>query len=522
MKNRIFYLLAVMAVFASAFTSCLKDNSEFVGTDMGTIEITGLQDKYEATSFVGYTLSLNPEIKSDYKNYTYEWTLLTKKTGSVDSKGDTIQPVLLGEDKTLDLPINLAPGNYQIRFKCSVETGYSKIVPIALSVVTEFSKGWYIMKETADGNTDLDLYTSSGALTSDVIKGVHGASLSGAPKTFNIAYAGFYINTETDAIETTNKLFVTTKSGNFASYRSTDMSNIADRTNLKFDPMDDSEEPLTMVSTEMYELLYTNNGIYSVMNDNMFIQYGYYSPNSGRFGMPNVCNPTNVVIDFAHASGAGLVWDEEAGTIYWQDTNGPIDYAMDVNLNYVDEVADLVGVKCVGCGTCVKPNISYFILEDADGNRSIPKFTGKYIRAFYAYMPVFTSMVSVDPASHLAKASLTTACGLQASYIYCIDGGKFYAANVSTDNLVEMELALEGLPAGEKITYLSNQYIQFECDYLVVGTESGSDYHLYFYQMTNGIPTGQPAFTISGKGKVKSARYLSDTYDNGYARSILE
>ena len=40
--------------------------------------------------------------------------------------------------------------------------GYAATAEMKLSVSTTFSQGFYILKETADGNTELDVYTQKG------------------------------------------------------------------------------------------------------------------------------------------------------------------------------------------------------------------------------------------------------------------------------------------------------------------------------------------------------------------------
>lgn len=43
----------------------------------------------------------------------------------------------------------------------------------------------------------------------------------------------------------------------------------------------------------------------------------------------------------------------------------------------------------------------------------------------------------------------------------------------------------------------------------MVGTQSGSTYKLYFYNMVGGEPNGNPQLTITGTGKLKSLGYIN-------------
>lgn len=524
MKKNIFYIISSLLIGTLTFTSCLDDKSEFVGSDVAAIVVSGIEEKYEAVSFVGQTLSINPVVETEYSNLRYEWLLLSKKTGELDSKGDTIQPILLSEEKNLSYEVNLSPAQYQLRFRCIADNGYILTTPVSLSVVTEFSKGFYIMKENAEGNTDLDLITSSGVLTENIITNVHGKALTGAPLKLGINYDGFYINEETDAMEGVHQVTVTTEGGDFGLYRSTDMKLIFDRSNIKYEEMTKDENVIAVFTNDSYELMLTNKGVYGIGNCNDYCKWypEYFPPNSGRFPLPQETGVSRYFsFDFDNASGNGIFWDPEEHSIKTISSGGSIDVVTDKSLNEIDAVTNLVGTDCVYMGVSNKSGYSFAILEKG-GNRQLVRFKGAYIRAIWSYICAYTDMLDIPSGSHLSKASLITNCGLQAPYVYCIDGGKLYATNVQSESLPEIELPLTGIGAGETITYLSNQYIYYTFDNLIVGTESGSNYKLYFYEMSNGIPTGDPIMTVSGKGKPRGVRYLTDDYSSYATWSVID
>lgn len=524
MKKSLFYIVSSILFGAVTFTSCLEDKSEYGGIEVADITVSGIESKYEAVSFVGQTLSINPVVETGYQNLKYEWLLLSKNTGELDSKGDTIQPVLLSEEKNLNIEVNLAPTVYQLRFRCIADNGYILTTKASLSVVTEFSKGFYIMKETASGDTDLDLLPSSGVLTTDILTNVHGAPLKGAPLKLGINYEGFYINEETDAMEGVHQVTVTTQGGDFGLYRSTDMKLLFDRSNIKFEEMTADENVIAVFTNDSYELMFTNKGIYGIGNCNDYCKWypEWFPPNSGRFPLPASTGfSPYFTFDFTNASGNGIFWDAEEHSIKVVNSGGGLEYVTDAALNEIDAVLNMAGTECVYMGTSNRQNISYAILEKG-GARQMIRFEGKYIRAIWGYILAYNDVLDIPAGSHLASSDIITCCGLQAPYVYCMDGGKLYATNVQSDALPEMELPLSGIGAGETVTYLSNQYINYTFDYLVVGTTTGSDYKLYFYEMNNGIPTGDPVQVVSGKGKVRGVRYLTDEYSSYATRSVID
>ena len=109
--------------------------------------------------------------------------------------------------------------------------------------------------------------------------------------------------------------------------------------------------------------------------------------------------------------------------------------------------------------------------------------------------------------------------GITASYLYCVDAGHLYAMNFADTDQGEVELMPEGIASDETINFVANQFWNpaFSSgdpfDYLIVGTQKGDAYKLYFYNTNGGAPQGKPVMTMEGKGKVKSVRYVNTDYN---------
>ena len=101
-----------------------------------------------------------------------------------------------------------------------------------------------------------------------------------------------------------------------------------------------------------------------------------------------------------------------------------------------------------------------------------------------------------------------------------------------TDNAVvdyaEIEIKPEGIGSGENIVFVANQFWNAsgssddKFNYLIVGTQSGDNYKLYFYNINGGAPDGKPLMTKEGKGKVKCIRFLNTKYSGGGMASTLD
>ena len=126
-------------------------------------------------------------------------------------------------------------------------------------------------------------------------------------------------------------------------------------------------------------------------------------------------------------------------------------------------------------------------------------------------------VIKLDPSLHIAQNDLVAINRLTATYIYSIsEDNKLYAYSWLTKD--EREFSLPGIPADEKINYISNQffylyYMPDLCvDDLIIGTHTGNQYKLYFYSSSENMNGGRPlteGTVVTGEGKVKAVRYIS-------------
>lgn len=511
MKHLTKYLC--MAATIGLLTACFSDDSTPLDdVDVNEISVTGLEENYVMTSYVGEHLTINPTIEG-YKDseLEYQWLLINEKTGTEDSNGDKIEPVVLGTDKNLDYEVNLAPGNYQIRLYTTVKaTGLQLISYASLAIQTEFSQGFYILKETADGNTELDLVTKDFDMAPNLLEATQGEAMTGKPVNLCQNYNMYCINPDNDEMESVTALTVTTDQKGFKVMRTTDLKQIFNKENIIFDPMDANEQVYGINQASYYSIMFTSAGIYMTDADG-----GFSGPTAGMFGMPEVemsCSPY-YVIDFA-TNGGGSVWDPESHSLTAFDYNLQASPLIRTDRTGADVTQNQTNYECLHCGfNCInnKSRHVYIMKDVTTGNRYI------YLTTLYRRN---TYLGSYDQLSgHMATASCYATNGKSATYTYCLDGGKVYACNLSTGNYEEVELQLQGIASGENIVYIANQfwndaYSQDEpFDYFIVGTQNGQNYKLYFYETIGGVPTGEPVKTVSGTGTVKKVRYMSATFN---------
>ncbi len=124
-----------------------------------------------------------------------------------------------------------------------------------------------------------------------------------------------------------------------------------------------------------------------------------------------------------------------------------------------------------------------------------------------------TDRLEVPANSRMSKATAFATNGQTARYIYFTTGDKLYGYNFANADFSEVEMPLRGIGQGETIAYVANQFVaksgSSNFDHLIVGTQKGNEYKLYFYDMIGGVPDGDPVRTVQGTGKVRAVRSLT-------------
>lgn len=518
MKARKFMTIwAAFSLLLAGWTSCVDDTSSLGGGNAPEIIITGMDPEkaVEINSYTGVNLKdvIKPQVSANIPEdrLSYAWYLFS----TAEAEGN-YRDFLISSEKEPDYEINLKTGSYEVVFEVtSVADGYTQIATATLNASTTFSRGFYILKETPGGTTELDLY-SSGLYMPDLMEQMLGAPLAGKPYNLCTYYNGEYINPDNNETDCANFVYVFTEDKIIRGFRAEDMLNVWDNGNLLYSgPMDADEQPSTFFRTMFCHAYVTGKGIYSIMSgDGGWMPYG-----SGRYGYPTVS-----------VSGSKFVQEAEGGMYYvfWSDADHKL-YSTDYNVMTSEEVTlkDATGVpvpdaypddlECIASGKNYLAGTStlFFLCQQ-------PSTGDRYLFLLHGSSSI-SQIVRLDPSSHLARATSVSANGLTAAYIYCIDGGRLCVYGLNDGR--EQEVDLPGIPAGEAVTFVSNQWLNlayvsedYNFDDLIVGTQSGDTYKLYFYEsdcVSSGVPVEEPSFTVTGTGKVKAVRFLAPVSVDG-------
>ncbi|MBQ8501115.1 MAG: hypothetical protein IJ494_02245 [Bacteroides sp.] len=474
-------------------TACTEDDSSLAHIDISDIEIAEFnEDGYTVVSYAGNKLELVADVVSGYTDsqLVYTWYLIDLAREDRDryDYSKVYDQEKIGEGKTLSYEVNLPPGEYSIVCEVKADNGYTVTRTTTLYTITNFTTGHYILKETADGNTDVDVYNEvEEKLIENVLTAVLGAPMSGKPLTMSMCFSHSYVDANSNEMSSTNIVSVATEDNDFKTFSTTDLSVIFDKTNLLYGEMEADERPYSIVSGMWTNYYFSSKGVRTQYSASMSAGSGKYGVAAGEGASPFITY---------HNSGMGvLLWDKTSHSIAYCDYNGGFSLVNDASM----PTNGLTDYECIACGTNQFSGISPFLLQNKEtGERKL------YLMGASFMGPEIYEIRPLPVDSHLAQSTKFSTCVTSAAYIYLIHDNVIYAYNLETGE--EETLTPKGLPADAQITYISNQYLNPN-NFLVVGTQKNNEYTLYYYDIVGGKPDGDPQRVITGEGKVKSMRY---------------
>ncbi|MBO1362610.1 hypothetical protein JHU38_02255 [Prevotella sp. A2931] len=498
MKKTILFIFILMSLAA-----CVKDDSTY-GNDQIYIRITGLSDSYHVTSFTNAPFSVAPTVESSFaeNDLEYKWFYFKPQKTSqiVDGKYMEIHAKKIADTRQLDYHVALSDGTYVfVLVVTSKSTGYSRNVKTSVHVASLLAKGFVILKETADGNTDYDVYNNDkGELINDVLTKVQGKPLLGKPRALDVNYGKEYLDQETGRKESANLICVTTEADKVAWIRAMDGEIVMDNSNCFYETVT-GVIPYRSFSGMFNSFYVTGNGIYGAGHGGFAGGSGIFGPLSGNGGS------THVITIPSLFSGM-LFWNEQQHAIQFTDYNNGNHAIESTAEGYTVINPDY---DCLSCGvSCAGGETIYFLLQRRDN----PSQKRLYYIACPNRTPTLTQVRTLDPDTHFSKATCRAVNANIAVIAYGVDANKVYSFDLAGTS-PEKELLFSGLPSDEQITYLSNRYLKGDdgFDYLIVGTQKDNTYKLRMYKIVGGEPDGAPAIVIEGKGKLKGVDYLSPT-----------
>lgn len=499
MKKSIYSIF--VPVLLLALSSCYEDQGNYDYAPISDIAIEGIDTRYTVILPVDTELSIDPEIISGYRESELEYAWVRY---NADNTTDTIST-----ERNLRHTIDEKLGSYSIFYYVKVKNGtnadgyYSHAVT-NLTVQSEFSKGIYLLKETTDGNTDLDLFLDDDRMGADILARTRGAALSGAPRSLGVMYERQMIDPETNQKSSAHAIGVVTADNKVNVLRSSDMYLAFDHSSMFYNEPNDVPYKF-MCGGYGYNFYLSNQGIYG-------IPIG--SDGSGYLGFPGKISGGS---EYYGWSITGM------GYTYWDNTSDRMIFVSGYtgNVTALNDATygDFSGLnsKCVFMGAC--DNGICTILQNKSNNG---KKLFVLIPASFTNPPRLSSEAEIATASKLYNATLIASneTSLTRKLLYFVTDNKLYYHDINAG--AESAMTATGLPADETITYLRHLHYNVTgfggntpyFSHLAIGTYKNGNYKLYLYNMVSDLPEGAPARTTSGTGKLKEAQYIGTEYDS--------
>ena len=337
MKKIYYFMLAMTACLLS---SCFDDDGNYTYTEVPEISISGLGETHVLNSYSGEMLEIDPVIESDYTDLTYEWYMwsLTKEQEGSTGAGEAVGTELISTDKKLSWEVACPIGYYRIMLKVtSPSNGYFVTATTQLEAQTMFTRGFYILKETADGNTEIDMYDREGNMLTDLLEATDYGAMKGKPLSLGVLQNHSMLNAELKGVMI-HSICVTTEDGEVAFFNTENMELTHDASTIKTGGMEEGEKAYTAFT-------YGNSNVF-ITSKGSYVAY-----------VPTMLGTTSGVIDVpAKLTGGSqfVMSDGDYGAIYWSNEEERIEVTDHINFGslytYNENGFSTKGMDCLACG----------------------------------------------------------------------------------------------------------------------------------------------------------------------------
>lgn len=483
---------------------CFKDEGNYDYTDGIEIKVEGIEEDY-GKRYMQQKLEIRPTVRAVHPEDRcgYLWLIYPENNTSTDGI-DTI-----GREKDLDWTIDRKPGNYKMEFiatDCD-RMDFFKRCTTKLTVATLYTEGFYVLKETSGGETDLDLYLSDRDTTlNDVLTAVYGNAFPGKPDNLGLFFNFRYIDEESGEQNVERTLNVVTEDNAYI-LRSTDLATLRDHSSLFYGNSDEKTYALRNIA-----MGYNPGVVHLSSHGASFSEGNRFGMAAGRADYPETGGSRFGFFESYAAMlnlGVFFYFDEKTGTFCTLSSSfGNFEMCKVPEGHHIPHRMLHYGAAGIDMNTLVVRQ--YALFEDKD-DASV-----HYLyKLFYEFGAGLRLEISEVPAGSLLHGADRVALNKEFGFYYFVAGNRLYRYWVSEDR--EEALALPGIPDSEQIVLLKERYYKDlngtpYFNYLVVGTYDGDFYKLYFYNTVGGAPAGDPVMVAEGKGKPVDIQYMTSGF----------
>ena len=508
MRNMMKFQAVFLLFFGMVACYDKDENYEYKPKTELSVILNGLKKSYTSLED---TLYCDPDImvSDSAHELKYEWSIFTAY--DKDKTPEVVPVTVIGEEKVLRYPVTEKPNSYTVMLRVINEnTAQEVCVYEDIRVINELSEGFYVMKEV-EGDSDLDLHFLDGEKLENLLYRKNGVRLAGAPNSCSVLLKYSYIDTTTAAFVPTTALALATKE-DFHIVDVADLGTIYSHENMFYGEVPEGEESLFACFHCYGTSYFSDKGTYFCYYDLLWGSGG-----SGKFPVAtainggckpniNICSDGSNVFFFDELNGRFLCIDANGGLYDYPDQEGIPVNGIRHSLLFLGNT----GGKQVA------------IFQDADDAEKLWLYELELVvedpwwGGTMANTGNPITKVSEISNEKLKKAELFCSNETSARILYFVMEDQVYAYDI--DNQTETLLNLDGLDAGEEISFIRHRYWGREADpeknfdCLVVGTQTGNDYEICMYDLTGGMTTGSVARSFTGEGLAVGLQFVTPDF----------
>jgi hypothetical protein len=505
--KKIFYCMLALTVFAG----CYKDKSNDQYNPIDAIEINGVEKTYSLITFAD-ALKISPEITftGQADRLEYLWTYYSQVDYSQAELAGTATPVdTIAHTKDIAWDIILKPGDYTIWLRVTDSAnGYTVYRTATLSVNTVFSNGFYFLKETAAGNTELDFHAPDGAggwtTAPDILEAQFGAPITGAPTSLGMFSSYPYTNKENGQSEN-GAVLVPMGGKDLKVLLLQDMSLVYNHNELFFAGEAPDHKPLRALYLSLFgfPVFVCNEGAHIVNFDSKTGKVGY------PVAPPGGCSLSHGVM----AGDDGSLFGIPVGSLLcFDELNGQmVYYGFDGGLIALSTGSNGLSPTGISHRPLFMGSSGWCVFNDPGSSARYLYLLNTDIFGTAATNPIIEIRLIPATAPNFNSAKIYGSNKTHIQFLYGSAGDRLYMYN--TGDNTEKQLALPGFGAGEEITMITHKRgVHNPADrtdtagFLFIATHAGDNYKVYMYKVTGGEPDGAPII-VAGTGKVVDMQY---------------
>ncbi len=474
----------------------------------------------------------NDSIDTNETDYSYRWSFINTDEGTITE---------IAQNKTFEFTLDTIGA---LNLYLEIEDNDTHVVKSSTNIINVESvtnQGWYILKQTADGDTDLDgFYVSSEEGDYNIITQKLGSSLLGAPKALSFAnYFKYKPYADSSFYYTTASLMAFSEKDALAY----DVTNAAPLIQLKdmffLEPNDADQTIKTAMLNSSKVFVSMENGAYTMNGGNPAffpVIEGDYSIDKcitcGSYG--NTLAFDNKSKSFIMFGTAGYSTSDTIG--YFKDEYSQFNNGVEISVNNMNGEAIFLENTQRGSGYSATTYVYSLFQEDGNNDELILYGLdyNVFVKGYYYYYPNandYSTYTLVKAGQYspinfmktLPKADypMLTSADLYTMHknnniLYFAKGNQIGKYNIDDESIVDDFIA--DIPSDEQITYMkyiNTSYIASDDEFtgLVVATynSSSNTYCVYNYELSGLSTVTRENEVKTGQGKVEKVMYISPT-----------